>query len=69
MHRMNSIDDVIIVSMSTVTNNDLASIDDSGADYQFVDVLQPLGVATLDLMKGVQNDVKLGDTMGDCEYT
>ena len=48
------------------TNNDLATLDENGADYQFVDVLQPLGIATLDLMKGVQDDVELGDTMGDC---
>ncbi|KAG0258959.1 ATP-dependent DNA helicase II subunit 2 [Mortierella polycephala] len=48
------------------TNNDLATIDENGADYQFVDVLQPLGVASLDLMKGVQNDIKIGETMGDC---
>ncbi|KAF9986533.1 ATP-dependent DNA helicase II subunit 2 [Mortierella antarctica] len=48
------------------TNNDLATLDANGADYQFVDVLQPLGIATLDLMKGVQDDIELGETMGDC---
>ncbi|KAI7815728.1 SPOC like C-terminal domain-containing protein, partial [Gamsiella multidivaricata] len=56
----------VVLVGSDITNNDLASVDENGADYQFVDVLQPLGVATLDLMKGVQNDVKLGETMGDC---
>lgn len=34
-----------------------------------MDVLQPLGIATLDLMKGVQNDVEYGETMGDCAYS
>lgn len=33
-----------------------------------MDVLQPLGIATLDLMKGVQDDVELGETMGDCRW-
>ncbi|KAG0239695.1 SPOC like C-terminal domain-containing protein [Mortierella sp. GBAus27b] len=56
----------VILVGSNITNNDLASVDENGADYQFVDVLQPLGIATLDLMKGVQNDVKLGETIGDC---
>ncbi|KAF9116447.1 ATP-dependent DNA helicase II subunit 2 [Mortierella sp. AM989] len=56
----------VILVGSDITNNDLASVDENGADYQFVDVLQPLGVATVDLMKGVQDDVKLGETMGDC---
>ncbi|KAF9361439.1 ATP-dependent DNA helicase II subunit 2 [Mortierella sp. AD094] len=56
----------VVLVGSDITNNDLASVDENGADYQFVDVLQPLGVASLDLMKGVQNDVKLGETMGDC---
>ncbi|KAK3813022.1 MAG: SPOC like C-terminal domain-containing protein [Benniella sp.] len=55
----------VVLVGSNITNNELASVDENGADYQFVDVLQPLGVATIDLMKGVQNDVKLGDTMGD----
>jgi len=44
----------------------LATKDDDGEEYQHVDVLQPLGVATLDLMKGVQNDVELGEHAGDC---
>ncbi|KAF9103343.1 ATP-dependent DNA helicase II subunit 2 [Mortierella sp. GBA35] len=56
---------VILVS-SDVTNNDLATFDENGADYQHVDVLQPLGVATLELMKGVQNDVAIGEHAGDC---
>ncbi|KAF9911035.1 ATP-dependent DNA helicase II subunit 2 [Linnemannia zychae] len=56
----------VILVGSDVTNNDLATSDDDGAEYQHVDVLQPLGVATLDLMKGVQNDVELGETAGDC---
>ncbi|KAG0292960.1 ATP-dependent DNA helicase II subunit 2 [Dissophora globulifera] len=56
----------VILVGSNITNNDLASEDENGADYQFVDVLQPLGIATLELMKGVQDDVKLGETMGDC---
>ncbi|KAI1311554.1 ATP-dependent DNA helicase II subunit 2 [Mortierella claussenii] len=56
----------VILVGSNITNNDLATVDENGADYQFVDVLQPLGVATLGLMQGVQDDVKLGDTMGDC---
>ncbi|KAI8605465.1 SPOC like C-terminal domain-containing protein [Dissophora ornata] len=56
----------VILVGSDITNNDLATVDENGADYQFVDVLQPLGVATLDLMRGVQGDVKLGETMGDC---
>ncbi|KAF9433138.1 ATP-dependent DNA helicase II subunit 2 [Entomortierella beljakovae] len=55
----------VILVGSDITNNDLASVDENGADYQFVDVLQPLGVARLDLMKGIQDDVKLGETMGD----
>lgn len=42
--------------------------EDGSAEYQFVDVLQPLGIATLELMKGVQNDVEYGETMGDCTY-
>lgn len=42
--------------------------EDGSAEYQFVDVLQPLDIATLELMKGVQNDVEYGETMGDCTY-
>ena len=45
----------------------MATKDDDGEEYQHVDVLQPLGVATLDLMKGVQNDVELGEHAGDCK--
>ncbi|KAK3822012.1 MAG: SPOC like C-terminal domain-containing protein [Linnemannia elongata] len=56
----------VILVGSDVTNNDLATKDDDGEEYQHVDVLQPLGVATLDLMKGVQNDVELGENAGDC---
>ncbi|KAF9276786.1 X-ray repair cross-complementing protein 5 [Mortierella alpina] len=56
----------VVLVGSKNTNNDLATLDENGADYQFVDVLQPLGIATLDLMKGVQDDVELGETMGDC---
>ncbi|KAF8985542.1 ATP-dependent DNA helicase II subunit 2 [Entomortierella lignicola] len=56
----------VVLVGSDLTNNDLASVDENGADYQFVDVIQPISVASLDLMKGVQNDVKLGETMGDC---
>jgi len=40
--------------------------EDGNADYQNVDVLQELGVATLELMKGVQDDVHVGEAMGDC---
>ncbi|KAF9382159.1 ATP-dependent DNA helicase II subunit 2 [Podila verticillata] len=57
----------VILVGSNRTNNELATVDEDGsAEYQFVDVLQPLGIATLDLMKGVQNDVEYGETMGDC---
>ncbi|KAF9545822.1 ATP-dependent DNA helicase II subunit 2 [Mortierella hygrophila] len=56
----------VILVGSDVTNNDLATKDDDGEEYQHVDVLQPLGVATVDLMKGVQNDVELGEHAGDC---
>ncbi|KAG0044609.1 ATP-dependent DNA helicase II subunit 2 [Gryganskiella cystojenkinii] len=57
----------VVLVGSDDTNNELATVDDEGnADYQNVDVLRGLGVATLDLMKGVQNDVKIGEVMGDC---
>ncbi|KAF9979160.1 ATP-dependent DNA helicase II subunit 2 [Actinomortierella ambigua] len=56
----------VVLVGSDVTNNDLASINEEGGEYQNIDVLQPFGVATVDLMKGIQNDVKLGSTMGDC---
>ncbi|KAG0206088.1 ATP-dependent DNA helicase II subunit 2 [Mortierella sp. GBA30] len=56
----------VVLVGSNNTNNDLATLDENGADYQNVDVLQPLGMATLDLMKGVQDDVEIGDAMGDC---
>ncbi|KAG0330003.1 ATP-dependent DNA helicase II subunit 2 [Podila humilis] len=57
----------VVLVGSNRTNNDLATVDEDGsADYQFVDVIQGLDLATLDLMKGVQNDIEYGDTMGDC---
>ncbi|KAF9426362.1 ATP-dependent DNA helicase II subunit 2 [Podila epigama] len=56
----------VVLVGSNRTNNDLANVDENGADYQFVDVLQSLDIATLELMKGVQNDVDFGETMGDC---
>ncbi|KAF8944812.1 ATP-dependent DNA helicase II subunit 2 [Haplosporangium gracile] len=56
----------VILVGSDVTNNDLATKDDDGEEYQHVDILQPLGVATLELMKGVQNDVELGEHAADC---
>ncbi|KAF9917084.1 ATP-dependent DNA helicase II subunit 2 [Lobosporangium transversale] len=56
----------VILVGSNVTNNDLASEDENGADYQNVEVLRPLEMASLDVMKSVQNDAKLGETMADC---
>ncbi|KAF9934994.1 ATP-dependent DNA helicase II subunit 2 [Linnemannia zychae] len=56
----------VILVGSDVTNNELATSDAEGGEYQHIDVLQSLGVATLDLMKGVQNDVELGEHEGDC---
>ncbi|KAG0233556.1 ATP-dependent DNA helicase II subunit 2 [Actinomortierella wolfii] len=56
----------VVLVGSDVTNNELASINEEGGEYQNIDVLQPFSVATVDLMRGIHNDVKLGSTMGDC---
>ena len=41
--------------------------EDGNADYQNVEVLRALDVATLDLMKSVQDDIEVGEAMGDCK--
>jgi hypothetical protein len=41
--------------------------EDGNADYQNVEVLRGLDVATLGLMKSVQDDIEVGEAMGDCK--